>query len=144
MAIEYAGAEEARVSISRQLHAWYGEHFPEYAGEKKPLLDRAAQAAYQAYAENVFPEMRIAWNTYENFAGHGNDSGCFRCHNDQLVGQDGKSISRDCRICHIVLANDEEDPEIMKIFKAQQSGTLPGPSFQDTSIQKEIPPIQAK
>lgn len=117
---EYGNAEEARVAISRRLHAWYGEHFPEYAGEKKPLLDRAVQGVYLAYAENVFPGMRITWNTYENFAGHWNDSGCFRCHNDLLVDQDGKNISRDCRICHTVLAQKEEQPEILKILKPQQ------------------------
>jgi hypothetical protein len=120
LAQEYAGAEEARVDISRQLHDWYGEHFPEYVGEKKVALNMAVQGIYQAYAENIFPRMRITWNTYEDFIGHGNDSGCFRCHNDLMVGQDGKGISRDCRICHIVLANEEENPEILKTFKVQQ------------------------
>lgn len=117
---EYPSSKEAHISISRQLHAWYGEHFPEYAGEKKPLLDKAVQAIYQAYAENVFPEMRITWNTYENFAGHWNGSGCFRCHNDQLVDQNGKNISQDCRICHVVLARAEKDPEVLRILRKQQ------------------------
>jgi len=118
MGKEYADTEEARVNISRQLHAWYGEHFPEYAGKKKPLLDKAVQAIYQAYAENIFPHMKITWNTYENFAGHRNDSGCFRCHNELLVDQAGKNISQDCRICHIVLAREEENPEILRILTA--------------------------
>lgn len=133
---EYASHEEAQVSISRQLYSWYEEHFSEYTGEKKPLLDRAVQAIYQAYAENVFPAMRITWGTYENFAGHWNDdTGCFRCHNEQLVDQQGRNISQDCRICHIVLAVEEEDPEIMRKLWTHQpldpsDGGLPGNQLQ--------------
>jgi hypothetical protein len=77
------------------------------------------QAIFLAYAENVFPEMRITWNTYANFAGHRDGTGCFRCHNEMLVQEDGRPISQDCRICHIVLAQEEENPAILQTLKGR-------------------------
>ncbi len=114
---EFASLEDARVGISRQLRDWYDEHFPEYRGAQKKILEQAIQAVYQAYAENVFPAMGVGWNTYENMAGHRNDSGCFRCHNRNLVDQEGKSISQDCTICHVIVADNEEPREISTLFK---------------------------
>lgn len=114
---EFASLEDARVGISRQLRDWYDEHFPEYRGAQKEILERAIQAVYQAYAENVFPAMGVGWNTYENMAGHRNDSGCFRCHNRYLVDQEGKSIPQDCTICHVIVADNEEPREISTLFR---------------------------
>ncbi|MFH7320080.1 NapC/NirT family cytochrome c [Desulfurivibrio sp. D14AmB] len=116
---QYANSQEAQIAITRQLHGWYGQNYPEYAGEKKPLLDRAIQGIYQAYAENVFPEMNVTWNTYENFAGHQDSPGCFRCHNPQFADETGNSISHDCRTCHVVLAHEESDPEILRTLRGK-------------------------
>ena len=40
--------------------------------------------------------------------------GCFRCHNDEHETADGEVISMDCDTCHTILAEEEEDPEILK------------------------------
>jgi len=59
---------------------------------------------------HVFTEMDISWNTYTNFLGY---DGCLRCHNGEIESADGEVISQDCSLCHNILAEDEENPEIL-------------------------------
>ena len=79
-----------------------------------PLLENAITGVQAAYLENVWPSMKIKWNTYRSLLGHSNDSGCFRCHDDEHQTSSGESISMDCETCHIILAEDEKNPEILK------------------------------
>ncbi len=110
---EYASQEEAKKSIATGLRTWYGRKYPELVAKQMPLLEQAIAGVQAAYTENVFPEMRIGWNTYRNFLGHKDDSGCFRCHDDSHVTASGKTISQDCDTCHIILAEEEENPEVL-------------------------------
>jgi hypothetical protein len=61
--------------------------------------------------------MSISWGTYVNHIGHPDMSaevGCFRCHDEEHRTSDGRAISQDCSTCHSVLAQEEENPEILK------------------------------
>jgi hypothetical protein len=40
--------------------------------------------------------------------------GCFRCHGGEHVSDEGEMISMDCTTCHSILAQDEEDPGILR------------------------------
>jgi hypothetical protein len=111
---EYASQEEARQGIAARLREWYEENYPELLGSSPALLEQAIQGVQQAYAENVFPEMRIGWNTYRSFLGHRDDSGCFRCHDGSHETETGEVITMDCDACHVILAEDEPQPEILR------------------------------
>ncbi len=50
--------------------------------------------------------MNVYWNTYLDHSGHRGDTGCFRCHNQNLVNEDNKPINHDCTTCHSILADD--------------------------------------
>ncbi len=115
---EFASREEALVAIDKQIRSWYETNRPDFARDNRQLLDRAVKGIQAAWAENVFPEMRIGWNTYINHIGHGEnfDVGCFRCHGGMHEGN-GRSISSDCNLCHIILAQDEADPAILRKLK---------------------------
>jgi len=82
-----------------------------------PLLGQAISGIQAAYVENVFPEMKIEWNTYRNFLGHKNDSGCFRCHDGSHTTKAGEIISMDCDTCHVILAEDEADPKVLETLR---------------------------
>lgn len=111
---EYTSQEEARSGIATQLRSWYQEHYPDLAGSSDSILEKAIQGIQQAYLENVFPEMRIGWNTYKNFLGHRDDSGCFRCHDGSHESASGEPITMDCEACHVILAVDEREPSILR------------------------------
>ena len=43
------------------------------------------------------------WKVYPNNIGHMYDKGCFRCHDNQHVTEDGKVLSNDCNLCHTII-----------------------------------------
>lgn len=113
----YPSKENALQTIGTALPLWYAEHYPDLALEKEALITQAAASIQKAYRQNIYPDMKIDWNTYPSNLGHHDDKGCFRCHNDTLEAADGSVISQDCEICHILLAEDELDPEIISTLR---------------------------
>lgn len=105
--------DEARTTISTELTAFYEENYPEIAAEKAVAIEQAGETLGDLYSLNVFPHMKVWWNTYPNHIGHQQSPGCFRCHNRELETVEGERISRRCSTCHTVLAREEENPEIL-------------------------------
>jgi hypothetical protein len=114
---EYESHEQAKNLIATELRAWYKENHPELVNNNMPFLQKAIDGVQLAYTENVFPEMKITWNTYSNFLGHRDESGCFRCHDDSHETRAGETISMDCDTCHVILAEDEPAPEILQTLR---------------------------
>ena len=110
---EYPSHEEARETISAELIRYYTENYPELASDRATDIGNAATALGDIYSVNVFPQMKVWWNTYPEHIGHQNSDGCFRCHGKRLRTEDREQISRDCDPCHTVLAEREENPAIL-------------------------------
>jgi len=112
--IDSPSQEEGRAAIANFLREWYAKTYPEVVAKNPDLLQRAIKGVQDAYLGNVFPEMNITWNTYVSHLGHKDDAGCFRCHDEMHVNAEGQAISMDCDTCHVILAEDEENPEILR------------------------------
>jgi hypothetical protein len=110
---EYASHDEAREIISAELTSYYADNHPDLASEKSESISQAATVLGDIYSVNVFPEMQVWWNTYPEHIGHERSEGCFRCHGRRLRTEDRETISRDCDVCHTVLAEREENPDIL-------------------------------
>jgi nitrate/TMAO reductase-like tetraheme cytochrome c subunit len=115
---EYPSHEAARAGIAKAVADFYARSYPQVATEKVAAVEAAGRALGDIWAWNVFPAMNIKWGTYKNHIGHTADMapeiGCFRCHDEQHEGSDGRAISQDCSACHSLLAQEEKDPEILK------------------------------
>ena len=111
---EYATHEEARTAIANSLTAFYSKGYSDLYANDRPKIAKAIEGVQAAYAENVFPEMGVQWDTYSSHLGHANEMGCFRCHNEEHEAENGDVISMDCDTCHTILAEDEKDPGILK------------------------------
>jgi hypothetical protein len=101
-----------RGEVGDALLAWYGAH-----PEEKPepaLLKQAADQVQEIYRQNCWPEMDITWGTYPNHIGHTISPGCLRCHGNNHVTAGGDTVNADCRLCHTILALDEEDPPLFE------------------------------
>ncbi len=112
--VEYKTQDEARSAIASHLTTYYKQNYPDIYSTKRQLVENAIAGVQAAYVENVFPEMNIQWNTYSSNLGHDNELGCFRCHNEEHESAEGEVISMDCDTCHTILAEEEEDPEILR------------------------------
>jgi hypothetical protein len=119
---EYDSHDAARIGISDSLHAFYGQTYPDVLAQNAVAVTAAADALGDIYSWNVFPHMKVRWDTYPDHSGHPpvrsrqDAPGCFRCHNRDHQTADGERISRSCDLCHTVLAQGEEDPEILRLL----------------------------
>lgn len=110
---KYESHEDAREKIMAQLTNYYAENYPDLATERSDDIAQASQVLGDIYSVNVFPGMEVWWNTYPEHIGHERSDGCFRCHGRRLRTEDRETISRDCDVCHSVLAEREVDPAII-------------------------------
>ena len=112
--VRYGSHEEARAGLSEAVDSYYREHYPEVAQARADTIRAVGRELGEIYAHNIFPAMEVYWGTYPNHLGHANSPGCLRCHDNGHRNADGKRISKDCEICHSVLADAEESPEIIE------------------------------
>ena len=110
---EYASHQEARKAIASELMDYYTKNHPGIAARRSEEILAASQALGDIYAVNVFPDMNVWWDTYPEHIGHEKSPGCFRCHGKKLRTSDRQYISRDCDICHTILAEEEENPRTL-------------------------------
>jgi len=113
---EYSTKDSAFLAISEKISAFYSSNYPDLATSKKADIATAIVEIQNGYAKNIFPYMKASWKSYPNNIGHMEFDGCFRCHNDRHASQSGKVISRDCNLCHNILA--QGTPDSMEYSKA--------------------------
>ncbi|OGL44748.1 MAG: hypothetical protein A2161_14305 [Candidatus Schekmanbacteria bacterium RBG_13_48_7] len=107
---DYSGSEYAVKEISNHLHGFYSRNFPDLSKSKFESINEVVKVLSNIYKKNIHPQMNITWGSYPSFIGHKNDSGCFRCHNENLIDRYGQTIPYDCTLCHSILANGDSDP----------------------------------
>lgn len=107
----YPDSVAARDGIANHLHGFYQRQFPRVATQQSAAIDSAISVLQAVYFRNVHHGMNITWGAYESHIGHrGNKDGCFRCHNPNMIAEDGEAIRSDCTMCHSILAFDEKRP----------------------------------
>jgi len=93
----YSTSEGARDSIALAFE----EAYPDLDPAERA---RAIEGVQAVYARNMFPEMKVRWDRYPDNRGHWIFPGCFRCHGSDLETPEGKGISDDCSLCHVILS----------------------------------------
>jgi len=111
---DYVDQEAAKAGIAQGLTGFYTSIYPEVAKEKPAEIDRAVKELQEIYTSNVFPQMKVTWGTYPNNTQHFESPGCWRCHDRKHKTEDGDKISRDCGLCHTIIAQEEENPELLQ------------------------------
>ncbi|HUO08301.1 MAG TPA: NapC/NirT family cytochrome c [Phycisphaerae bacterium] len=117
----YATQTDAMEGIEKQTLHIYQEEFPDVWNADQPRIIKAIGVLRRIYSENVFPGMKINWNTYASQIGHPGPGAarCFRCHDGQFRSDNGKGqpIVLDCNACHYVLASDSKDPSVLWLLQ---------------------------
>lgn len=101
---DYSTKDTAFMEIRKQVTEFYESGYPDLYSEKKPDIEAAILEIQDGYSNNIFPFMKASWKAYPNNIGHMESDGCFRCHNDRHTSEKGKVISKDCNMCHAILA----------------------------------------
>jgi hypothetical protein len=103
LAATYVDNKQAMRSIDSALRSYYQQTYPQLYTTKQQAITDAVAYLRGAYTRNVFPLMKVRWNTYYADNSHLEFPGCFRCHDGQHKSVDGKSIRSDCDLCHRIL-----------------------------------------
>jgi hypothetical protein len=105
--------------IKTSLTNYYKASYSSLYSSNRELVDRAIKGVQTSVSANIFPEMKVRWDAYPNQIGHLTFNGCFRCHDDKHVSDDGKVIPKDCNLCHIINAQGTtKDMQVAKVNEA--------------------------
>lgn len=101
---DYSTKDSAFMAIRNGVSDFYRSSHPEVLATRKADVETAITEIQDGYARNVFPYMKSDWKSYPNNIGHMVTDGCFRCHNDKHTSEKRNVISKDCNLCHTILA----------------------------------------
>ncbi|MFC2076426.1 cytochrome c3 family protein [candidate division KSB1 bacterium] len=126
LAGEYETEEEAREGIANHILGFYRNEFPDLFVSERETIEEAVLGLQKAYERNFFPRMKADWRVYHDNIGHLEYPGCYRCHDGNHESPDGRVLSNDCNVCHIILSQGPGDP-------AGQALSASGQDFQHPS-----------
>ncbi len=116
---EYPTRDSAFLAIETQVNEWFEYSYPEVWENNQADIKLAIEEIQNGYANNIFPFMKADWKGYPNNIGHMESDGCYRCHNDRHAAESGKVISKECTLCHNILAQGSgEEIEYSANFEA--------------------------
>ncbi len=105
----FISRDSGKTVIESELRNFYKANYPGLTRQSPDLIQQATEGLLAGYSRHIFPEMKASWDAYPNFIGHSEFNGCFRCHNGNHESEDGRMISRDCNLCHSILAQGDQE-----------------------------------
>lgn len=102
--LPFTDKDTALSTINSSITSYYkNDHSAIYASNAK-RVNHAITSIQGEYQKNAFPHMRADATRYLDHIGHLESDGCFRCHSDRHKTAKGETISRDCDMCHTIVA----------------------------------------
>ncbi|MFA5974100.1 MAG: NapC/NirT family cytochrome c [Lentimicrobiaceae bacterium] len=102
--VSYNTKDSAHIEIKNAVLTYYKDEHPEVYAKNSQRINKAIPAMIGEYDKNVFPFMKVEASKYLDHIGHLESDGCFRCHSDTHKTATGETISRNCDLCHTILA----------------------------------------
>ena len=98
---EYTSQAEATQGIAN-LESYYQTHASGFYGAHTDDVKRAVGVLQQIYADSVFIDQKVSWDTHPSNVGHINSPGCFRCHDGKHLESSQQAIRLECNLCHAI------------------------------------------
>jgi hypothetical protein len=113
----FSSTDSAMIYLETEINSYYKSNYPEIYNNNRSKINKAVKGIQDEFKKNIFPEMKVQWDVYPNHIGHTQFNGCFRCHNDSHMNEMGKVISKDCNLCHTIIAQGSPDSlEVSNVF----------------------------
>jgi hypothetical protein len=108
----YASVPEAMTGIANNLRGFYQSEYPQVVRDRSDELTESIRELQSIYRSTIFPSMNAKWSAYPNNIGHIESPGCFRCHTEDMVSDDGRTVFTECSECHLILAQGESIEQV--------------------------------
>lgn len=115
----FTDKDTAMMKIKDGITDYYKKNYPEVYLAKTDKINTSIAAIQRAFSANTFPRMKVTYDRYPEHIGHLESNGCFRCHNGSFKSESGRTISKDCNLCHTILG--QGNPETMEYSTIRQS-----------------------
>jgi nitrate/TMAO reductase-like tetraheme cytochrome c subunit len=99
----YTDKDTALLTIKNLIENYYKTGQSEFYRQNTELINNSISAIQKAYSQNTFPGMKVTYDKYPEHIGHLESEGCFRCHNDSFKSETGRTITKDCDLCHSIV-----------------------------------------
>ncbi len=100
---KYDKDAQALAAIGGKLRDYYKKKHADFYAANPAAVDRSIEKIKDLYAHNMFPEMKVRWDTHPDNIGHFVSAGCFRCHDGLHESAQKKVITQDCNACHLIV-----------------------------------------
>lgn len=103
-AADFPSSDSMMQTIRSGITNYYSQNYPLVFSKKKQEIERAIKQIQYKSSINIFPDMKVRWDTHVNNLGHLDFKGCFRCHDDKHTDGGTNIIPRACNLCHLINA----------------------------------------
>jgi hypothetical protein len=100
----FQNTDIAMSDIRETILKYYKDKYPEVLKADEQRIRVAIASVQGEYKLNAFPSMKADASQFPNHIGHLESEGCFRCHSGRHKTAKGETISRNCEICHTLIA----------------------------------------
>ena len=97
----YATQADAQAGITA-LDNFYKTTYPDFYAANQDKVTAAVVKLQSIYADSVFIDQKINWDTHPNNIGHFQSPGCFRCHDGKHLDANQQAIRLECNLCHSI------------------------------------------
>ena len=100
--------DTALINIEDSLKNYYQSDYKDFYATNTDLINNSIASVKKSFSQNTFPKMKVTYDLYPEHIGHLEYDGCFRCHNDAFKAENGRTISKDCNLCHTIVGQGKQ------------------------------------
>ena len=115
----FTDRDTALHSIQDQILNFYKTGHNDFYEQNGELISNAVSSVQKSFSQNTFPGMKVTYDVYPDHIGHLESEGCFRCHNDSFKSETGRTITKDCNLCHTIVG--QGTPGMMKFTNVRDT-----------------------
>ncbi len=115
----FQDTDTAMLLIDKGITDFYKSSYSDFFDKNSDIINSSIESIQESFRQNTFPGMKVTYDVYPEHIGHLETPGCFRCHNDSFVSEDGRIISRDCDLCHTIAG--QGNPDTMQLTNIRES-----------------------
>ncbi len=112
--VNYQTHAEGEAAITA-LEKYYQNNYSDYYSNNATKITDAIAVLQKVYADSVFLDQKVDWNTYPTNVGHIDSPGCFRCHDGKHLNEKQEAIRLECNLCHSIPVVAQQQDFVAKI-----------------------------